>query len=66
MKKVAAVKQQKTAAGVDPKQKKKKPVDDTKVEIEDTPEDDPSHNESGKEESEVSRIGLINMPFSCV
>ena len=56
MKKTATVKQRKAVAGDDPKQKKKKPANDPEALNDDTPEEDPSRNESDEDESEVSCI----------
>jgi hypothetical protein len=63
MKKTAAVKQCKAMAGDDPRQKKKKPADDTEVSNDETSEEDPSHNESDKDDSEVSCVNLVNFPL---
>jgi hypothetical protein len=61
MKKVEAVKQWKAMAGDDPKQKKK-PANDPEAVNDDTPEEDPSRNESDEDESEVSCIICLAQP----
>jgi hypothetical protein len=63
MKKMAAVKRHQPAVGDISKQKKKKTVDDTEVSNDETPEEDLSHNESDEDDSEVSCVNLVNLPF---
>jgi hypothetical protein len=58
MKKTPGVKRRQPVAGDILKQKRKKTVDDPEVSNNETLEDDPSHNESLDDESEVSCIGF--------